>query len=132
MATHLPYYTGSLPIDGETECMKLAAMPKCYMDAMGISKTMSVFEWIDIAKEHLLSLGVTGLEMHPGFLANFSPTYLAEVRAAVEEAGFVIPFGIKPFQQVGIGFVPGADEVGELFGDDPLNMGRGAQQAYVE
>jgi len=91
MATHLPYYTGSLPIDGETEGMKLAAMPKCYMDAMGISKTMSVFEWIDIAKEHLLSLGVTGLEMHPGFLANFSPTYLAEVRAAVEEAGFVVP-----------------------------------------
>jgi sugar phosphate isomerase/epimerase len=71
--------------------MKLAAMPKCYMDALGVTKTMTVFDWITLAQDHLKPLGVTGLEMHPGFLARFEPTYLAEVRAAVVEAGFVVP-----------------------------------------
>lgn len=71
--------------------MKLAAMPKCYMDALGITKTMTVFEWIAIAREHLKPVGVAGLEMHPGFLESFEPDYLARVRAAVEEAGFTMP-----------------------------------------
>ena len=71
--------------------MKLAAMPKCYMDALGVSKTMSVFEWIAIAEKHLKPLGVTGLEMHPGFLLSFEDGYLTEVRQATEAAGFVTP-----------------------------------------
>ncbi|GAB4452343.1 MAG: sugar phosphate isomerase/epimerase [Armatimonadaceae bacterium] len=71
--------------------MKLAAMPKCYMDALGISKTMTVFEWIALAEEHLKPVGVTGLELHPGFLRSFEPDYLQSVRDAIEEAGFTMP-----------------------------------------
>jgi sugar phosphate isomerase/epimerase len=71
--------------------MKLAAMPKCFMDALGISKTMTVFEWIDLAEIHLKPVGVTGLELHPGFLRSFAPDYLRDVRNAIEDAGFTMP-----------------------------------------
>jgi sugar phosphate isomerase/epimerase len=71
--------------------MRLAAMPKCYMTALGIEKTMTVFEWIAIAEEYLKPVGVTGLEMHPGFFASFEADYLARVRQAVENAGFTMP-----------------------------------------
>lgn len=71
--------------------MKLAALPKCYMDAIGIEKTMSVYDWIAIAQDHLKPLGMTGLEMHPGFLDSFEPEYLEKLRTAVEDAGFTMP-----------------------------------------
>ncbi|MDX1934127.1 MAG: sugar phosphate isomerase/epimerase family protein [Capsulimonadales bacterium] len=71
--------------------MKLAAMPKCFMDAMGIDRTMSVFEWIEIARNHLRPLGVTGLEMHPGFLESLEETYLIRLRKSAEDAGFTLP-----------------------------------------
>jgi sugar phosphate isomerase/epimerase len=71
--------------------MKLAALPKCYMTALGIDHTMTMFEWIDLAEEYLLPHGVTGLEMHPGFLESFEDSYLAKVKRATEDAGFVTP-----------------------------------------
>lgn len=71
--------------------MKLAALPKCYMDAIGIEKTMSVYDWIAIARDHLKPLGMTGLEMHPGFLESFEPEFLEKLRTAVDEAGFTMP-----------------------------------------
>jgi sugar phosphate isomerase/epimerase len=71
--------------------VKLAALPKCYMDALGIARTMTVFEWVAIARDHLKPLGVTGLELHPGFLTSFEPEYLAQVRGAIEDAGFTMP-----------------------------------------
>ncbi len=71
--------------------MKLAAFPKCYMDDLCVHHTMTVFDWIALAREHLRPIGVTGLEMYHGALANFESNYLAEVRAAHTEAGFVCP-----------------------------------------
>ena len=71
--------------------MKLAAFPKCYMDALCVDHTMTVFDWIALAREHLRSVGVTGLEMYYGTLASFEPNYLAEVKAAHTEAGFTCP-----------------------------------------
>jgi sugar phosphate isomerase/epimerase len=71
--------------------MKLAALPKCYMTAIGIEKTMTVFDWIELARVQLRSTGMTGLEMHPGFFDSFEPEYLATVRKAIEDAGFVMP-----------------------------------------
>jgi len=52
---------------------------------------MTVFDWIALAYEALPSVGVTGLEMYYGALANFEPSYLAEVRTAHTEAGFACP-----------------------------------------
>jgi sugar phosphate isomerase/epimerase len=71
--------------------LKLAAFPKCYMDALCVDHTMTVFDWIALAREHLSSVGVTGLEMYYGALESYKPDYLAEVRAAHTEAGFECP-----------------------------------------
>src|SRR5579871_5176983 len=71
--------------------MKLAAFPKCFMDDLCVHRSMSVFDWIALAREALQPLGVTGLEMYPGFLTSFAPAYLAEVKAALETAGFAMP-----------------------------------------
>lgn len=71
--------------------MKLAAFPKCFMDDLCVHHTMTVFDWIALARRELKPLGVTGLEMYPGFLQSFEPGYLSEVRAALDEAGFAMP-----------------------------------------
>lgn len=71
--------------------MKLAAFPKCYMDELCVHRTMSVFDWIALAEKELKPLGVSGLEMYTGFLTSFEPHYLAEVKAALDAAGFVMP-----------------------------------------
>lgn len=70
--------------------MKLAAFPKCFMDPLCITHSMSIFDWIVMARE-LQPLGVTGLEFYPRFLADESPAYLRQVRAALESAGFAMP-----------------------------------------
>ncbi len=71
--------------------MKLAAFPKCYMDDLCVHRTMTVFDWITLAEKELKPLGVTGLEMYTGFLTSFDAAYLAEVKAAFDAAGFVMP-----------------------------------------
>ena len=37
--------------------MKISAFPKCYLDAICVNKTMTVFDWIEMAK----LLGAEGL-----------------------------------------------------------------------
>jgi len=71
--------------------VKLAAFPKCYMDELCVHRTMTIFDWIALARDELKPLGVIGLEIHPGFLISVEPDYLARVRAAVTDAGFVVP-----------------------------------------
>jgi sugar phosphate isomerase/epimerase len=71
--------------------MKLAAFPKCFMDDLCVHRTMSVFDWIGLAERELKPLGVSGLEMYPGFLLSFEPEYLAEVKAALDAVGFRMP-----------------------------------------
>ncbi len=66
---------------------KIAAFPKCFMDALCITRTMSLVEWIDVAA----SLGVDGLEMYPGFFTSLDAGYLATIRAALARHGFVVP-----------------------------------------
>ncbi|MDQ6693169.1 MAG: sugar phosphate isomerase/epimerase [Chloroflexota bacterium] len=44
--------------------VKLAAFPKLYMDELCVTRTMSIFEWIDLAA----GLPVQGLEMYDAFL----------------------------------------------------------------
>jgi len=67
--------------------MKLAAFPKCFMDAICVDHTMSLMDWIDMAA----SLGVDGLEMYSGFLTSFESDYLGQVRAALNRHDFAMP-----------------------------------------
>jgi sugar phosphate isomerase/epimerase len=59
---------------------KLSVFPKCYMDELCVTKTMTLFEWIEIAA----SLGVDGVEMYPGFFESFEPDYLERVRQQLD------------------------------------------------
>lgn len=66
---------------------RIAAFPKCYMDELCVSRSLSLFEWIDMAA----GLGVDGLELYPGFLASQERGYLAEVRDALAKHSFAMP-----------------------------------------
>jgi sugar phosphate isomerase/epimerase len=57
------------------------------MDALCVTKTMTLFEWIEIAA----SLGVDGVEMYPGFFESFEPDYLERLRQQLERFNLAAP-----------------------------------------
>ncbi len=67
--------------------MKLAAFPKCYMDQLVVERSMTVFDWIEMARK----LPVDGLELYSGFLESFEPAYLEKVRRTIEQNHFEMP-----------------------------------------
>lgn len=67
--------------------MKIAAFPKCYIDDIAVKRTMTLFEWIDMAK----ALPAEGLELYEGFLASHDAGYLDAVGEALQRAGFAMP-----------------------------------------
>jgi sugar phosphate isomerase/epimerase len=67
--------------------MKIAAFPKCYLDEIAHHRSMSVFDWIDMAK----GLEAEGLEMYDGFFTSLEDAYIDGVRDAIFEAGFEMP-----------------------------------------
>ena len=69
---------------------RIAAFPKCYIDDIAIHKTMSLFEWIDMAKS-LKTAGAEGLELFEGFLWSHDTAYLDSVGEAITNAGFAMP-----------------------------------------
>jgi sugar phosphate isomerase/epimerase len=66
---------------------RLSVFPKCFMDALCVTKTMSLFEWIELAA----TLGVDGVEMYPGFFESFEPAYLARVKQHLDRFGLEAP-----------------------------------------
>ncbi len=66
---------------------KISAFPKCYLDDIAGTKTMTVFEWIEMAK----SLDADGLEMYEGFLPTLNNDDVDRVGAAIRDAGFEMP-----------------------------------------
>jgi len=66
---------------------KLSVFPKCYMDALCLTRTMTLIDWIDLAA----TLDVDGIEMYPGFFESFEPDYLERVRRHLEQAGLEAP-----------------------------------------
>ena len=66
---------------------RLSVFPKCYMDALCVTRTMTLFDWIDLAA----TLGVDGVEMYPGFFESFEPSYLERVRAHLQRTGLEAP-----------------------------------------
>lgn len=65
---------------------KLAAFPKCYMDDLCVHRTMTLFDWIELASQ----LGVEGLEFYSGFIDD-EPEFLSRVKAALEKANLQMP-----------------------------------------
>jgi sugar phosphate isomerase/epimerase len=66
---------------------KIAAFPKCYIDDISIKRTMSVFDWIEMAK----TLPAEGLELYEGFLWQRDDAYLDAVGEAITYASFEMP-----------------------------------------
>src|SRR5437762_6647447 len=67
--------------------LKISAFPKCYIDQIAGERSMSVFDWIAMAR----SLDADGLEMYDGFFTRLDADYLDQVGAAIHNAGFAMP-----------------------------------------
>src|SRR3954469_23157444 len=67
--------------------LKLSAFPKCYLEQIAGTRSMSVFEWIEMAR----SLDADGLEMYDGFFTSLDSSYLDQVGDAIRQAGFAMP-----------------------------------------
>ena len=67
--------------------MKIAAFPKCYLDDIAGDGSMTVFDWIEMAK----SLDADGLEMYEGFFSSLDDAYIQQVGDAISAAGFEMP-----------------------------------------
>jgi sugar phosphate isomerase/epimerase len=67
--------------------LKLSAFPKCYIDRIAGERSMSVFNWIEMAR----SLDADGLEMYDGFFTGLDASYLDRVGEAIHGAGFAMP-----------------------------------------
>ena len=70
---------------------KISAYPKCFEYDIGLHQTMSVFDWISMARAQL---DVEGLEIYERFFMSLERDYLLRVAEAVTDAGFVIPMFI--------------------------------------
>jgi sugar phosphate isomerase/epimerase len=67
--------------------LKLSAFPKCYIERIAGDRSMTVFEWIEMAKQ----LDADGLEMFDGFFTSLDGSYLDSVGDAIRAAGFAMP-----------------------------------------
>jgi sugar phosphate isomerase/epimerase len=67
--------------------LKISAFPKCYLDEIAGRRSMSVFDWITMARE----LDADGLEMYDGFFTSLEAGYLDGVGEAIHAAGFAMP-----------------------------------------
>jgi sugar phosphate isomerase/epimerase len=67
--------------------LKISAFPKCYIDRIAGDRTMSVFDWIQMARD----LDADGLEMYDGFFTGLDDHYLDKVGEAIRSAGFAMP-----------------------------------------
>ena len=65
---------------------RLAVFPKCFMDELCVRRTMTLFEWIELAA----TLGVDGLEFYSGFLLD-DELFLGEVKAALRSHNLTMP-----------------------------------------
>lgn len=67
--------------------MPIAAFPKCYMDELCVTHSLSLFDWIEMGA----TLGVEGLELYPGFFASMERDYLAQVKQALQRHALLMP-----------------------------------------
>jgi sugar phosphate isomerase/epimerase len=67
--------------------IRLSAFPKCYLDDIAGRRTMTVFQWIEMARQ----LDADGLEMYELFFTSLDPGYLDSVGDAIRSSGFAMP-----------------------------------------
>jgi sugar phosphate isomerase/epimerase len=67
--------------------VRLSAFPKCYLDEIAGRRAMTVFDWIEMARQ----LDADGLEMYEGFFTSLDADYLDRVGEAIRSAGFEMP-----------------------------------------
>jgi len=67
--------------------LKISAFPKCFIEEIAGRRSMSVFDWIEMAR----ALDADGLEMYDGFFTSLEPAYLDKVGEAIADAGFAMP-----------------------------------------
>lgn len=67
--------------------LKISAFPKCYLDTIAGTREMTVFQWIEMAKQ----LDADGLEMYDGFFTSLDNGYIDSVANAIHDAGFEMP-----------------------------------------
>lgn len=67
--------------------LKVSAFPKCYLEEISVRRSLSVFDWIEMAK----TLDADGLEMYEGFFTSLDPGYVDTVGEAIASAGFAMP-----------------------------------------
>lgn len=65
---------------------KLAGFPKCFINELCVSHTMTLLDWIEMAS----TLGVDGLEFYSGFLKD-DPAFLGEIKDRLQQHGLVMP-----------------------------------------
>ena len=65
---------------------KLAAFPKCFLDALCVQRTMTLHDWIGLAA----TLGVDGLEFYSGFIED-RPDFLNGAKADLARHGLEMP-----------------------------------------
>src|SRR5689334_1344051 len=66
---------------------KLSAFPKCYMDDLCVTRSMTLFDWIELAA----TLGVDGVEMYPGFFQTFETEYLDRIKSHLVKRNLEAP-----------------------------------------
>ena len=66
---------------------KLSAFPKCYMDELCVTKTVTLLDWIEVAAK----LDVDGVELYPGFFQSFEPSYLQRVKIQLAKYSLEAP-----------------------------------------
>jgi sugar phosphate isomerase/epimerase len=67
--------------------MRIAAFPKCYLDELCVTHTMTLHQWIDMAA----TLGVDGLEMYSGSILSLDPAYIDSLKEAMQRHGLLMP-----------------------------------------
>jgi sugar phosphate isomerase/epimerase len=67
--------------------MMLSAFPKCFMRQLVVDRTLTVFDWIEMAAD----LPINGLELYSGFLLSSEDSYLGRVRAALDQCELEMP-----------------------------------------
>ena len=67
--------------------LKISAFPKCYLEEIAGHRSMTVFDWITMARD----LDADGLEMYEGFFTSLDDEYIDSVADAIHKAGFEMP-----------------------------------------
>ncbi len=67
---------------------QLAVFPKCFLDDLIVHRTLTLFDWIEMASSLPY---VQGLELYPPLLDSFEPADLRRIRAYTEERGLTAP-----------------------------------------